>query len=115
MREFVDADTIDVDAIDGYCLAFKRGRLQETGLFDERYRFYRLLDFNYSLTLRSLGLKQQRVADLPVIMHQHRGWEETDPDERERLSRLNFRRFFERWHHRPDLLLSADPAASVHS
>jgi cysteinyl-tRNA synthetase len=115
MREFVDADTIDVDAIDGYCLAFKRGRLQETGLFDERYRFYRLLDFNYSLTLRSLGLKQHRVADLPVIMHQHRGWEETDPDERERLSRLNFRRFFERWHHRPDLLLSADPAASVHS
>ncbi|MGC1184476.1 MAG: cysteine--tRNA ligase [Candidatus Dormiibacterota bacterium] len=115
MREFSDADSIEVDAIDGYCLAFRRGRLQETGLFDERYRFYRLLDFNYSLTLRSLGLQQQRIPDLPVVMHQHRGWEDTDPDERERLSRLNFRRFFERWHHRPDLLLAADPAAAVHT
>jgi cysteinyl-tRNA synthetase len=115
MREFTDADTIGVDAIDGYCLAFARTRLNEAGLLDERYRFYRMLDFNYSLTLRSLGLKQQRIPDLPVVMHQHRGWEETDPDERERLSRLNFRRFFERWHHRPDLLLSADPAASAHS
>ncbi|HEY6537922.1 MAG TPA: cysteine--tRNA ligase, partial [Candidatus Dormibacteraeota bacterium] len=114
LREFEDAETVEVDAVDGYCLAFARSRLLETGLFDERFRFYRMLDFHYSLTLRALGLRQQRIADLPVVMHNHRGWEDTDPDERERLSRLNFRRFFERWHHRPDLLLAADPAASTH-
>jgi len=47
-------------------------------------------------------------------MHSHRGWEETDPDERERLSRLNFRRFFEHWHHRRDLLLDPAPETAVH-
>jgi len=113
MREFQDSEKVEVDAIDGYCLAFARGRLQEAGLLDERFRFYRMLDFHYSLTLRSIGLSQRRVPDLPVVMHRHRGWEDTDPDERERLSRLNFRRFFERWHHRPDLLLGADPAATT--
>ncbi|MGC1194567.1 MAG: glycosyltransferase, partial [Candidatus Dormiibacterota bacterium] len=115
MREFEDSEQVEVDAIDGYCLAFARGRLREVGLLDERFRFYRMLDFHYSLTLRSFGLSQRRVPDLPVVMHQHRGWEDTDPEERERLSRLNFRRFFERWHHRPDLLVAADPAASTHS
>jgi cysteinyl-tRNA synthetase len=115
MREFDDSDSVEVDAIDGYCLAFSRRRLQEVGLLDERFRFYRMLDFHYSLTLRSFGLSQRRVPELPVVMHRHRGWEDTDHDERERLSRLNFRRFFERWHHRPDLLLAADPSASTHS
>jgi cysteinyl-tRNA synthetase len=115
MREFDDADALEVDAIDGYCLAFARGRLREVGLLDERFRFYRMLDFHYSLTLRAFGLSQRRVPDLPVVMHRHRGWEDTDPDERDRLSRLNFRRFFERWHHRPDLLLAADPASSAHN
>jgi len=114
MREFADSDTVEVDAIDGYCLAFARGRLHEAGLWDERFRFYRMLDFHYSLTLRSFGLSQRRLPELPVVMHRHRGWEDTDPEERDRLSRLNFRRFFERWHHRPDLLLAADPPASTH-
>ncbi len=115
MREFDDSESVEVDAIDGYCLAFARRRLQEVGLLDERFRFYRMLDFHYSLTLRSFGLSQRRIPELPVVMHRHRGWEDTDPDERERLSRLNFRRFFEHWHHRPDLLLAMDPSASTHS
>ncbi len=115
MREFDDSSSVEVDTIDGYCLAFARSRLREVGLLDERFRFYRMLDFHYSLTLRSFGLSQRRIPELPVVMHHHRGWEDTDPDERERLSRLNFRRFFERWHHRPDLLLAPDQAASAHS
>ena len=112
LREFEDTEAVEVDAIDGYCLAFARGRLQEVGLWDERFRFYRMLDFHFSMTLRSFGLSQRRLPELPVVMHRHRGWEDTDPEERERLSRLNFRRFFERWHHRPDLLLAADPATT---
>ena len=115
MREFEDSEEIEVDAIDGYCLAFARSRLREVGLFDERFRFYRMLDFHFSLTLRAFGLRQRRLAELPVVMHQHRGWEETDPDERERLSRLNFRRFYERWHHRPDLLVAAEAGSSPHA
>ena len=112
MREFHDSEEQAVDAIDGYCLALRRQRFSELGLLDERYRFYRMLDFNLCFSLRSAGLRQRRLPGLPVVMHQHRGWEDTDPDERERLSRLNFRRFFERWHHHPELLLSSQPESS---
>ena len=115
MREFEDADSLEVDAIDGYCLAFARARLGQVGLLDERFRFYRMLDFNFSLTLRSFGHSQRRIPELPVVMHNHRGWEDTDPEERERLSRLNFRRFYERWHHRPDLLLTPPGPTTAHS
>ncbi|MHB1576684.1 MAG: cysteine--tRNA ligase [Candidatus Dormibacteria bacterium] len=111
MREFFDTDQELVDAIDGYCLALGRQRFQELGLLDERYRFYRMLDFNLCLELRAQGLRQLRLPELPVVMHEHRGWEDTEEDERDRLSRLNFRRFYERWHHRPDLLVMGGTAA----
>ncbi|HUY96850.1 MAG TPA: cysteine--tRNA ligase [Verrucomicrobiae bacterium] len=110
MREFTLSDAVTVDAVEGYCLGFARHRLLEIGLLDERYRFYRLLDFDWSMRLRAHGLENRRIPDLPVRMHLHRGWEETEPEERERLSRANFRRFYDRWHHRQDLLISAtDP------
>jgi cysteinyl-tRNA synthetase len=107
LREFFESEEVKVDAIDGYCLALLRSRFTELGLLDERFRFYRMMDFNLCFGLRAAGLSQRRIPDLPVVMHEHRGWEDTDEDERERLSRLNFRRFFERWHHRPDLLLAS--------
>ncbi len=110
LREFQESQALQVDAIEGYCLAFARRRLSELGFLDERFRFYRLLDFDWSMQLRARGLVNRRLPDLPVVMHAHRGWEDTDPEDRERLSRANFRRFFDRWHHRQDLLVGA-PAA----
>ncbi len=104
LREFQDSDRAEVDAIDGYCLCFRRSRLTGVGLLDERFRFYRMLDFNFSLALRAAGLRLVRLPELPIRLLHHRGWEDTDPDERERLSRINFRRFYDRWHHRTDLL-----------
>jgi cysteinyl-tRNA synthetase len=114
LRDFTDTDSVEVDAIDGYFLAFARRRLLEVGMFNEYFRFYRMMDFDYSFSLRAFGLSQRRLPQLPVVLHSHRGWEETDPDERERLSRLNFRRFFEHWHHRRDLLLDAAPETAGH-
>ncbi len=107
LREFYDSEETEVDAIDGYCLATLRRRFSELGFFDERYRFYRMLDFNFSFALRGAGLRLQRIPDLPVVMHRHRGWEDSDPEERDRLSRINFRRFYDRWHHRTDLLVGS--------
>lgn len=109
LREFYDSEEEVVDAIDGYCLALRRARFTELGFLDERYRFYRMLDFNLSLALRAAGLRLQRIPGLPVVMHNHRGWEDTDEEERDRLSRLNFRRFYDRWHHRQDLLVAPGP------
>ena len=110
LREFYDSEEVEVDAIDGYCLATLRRRFYELGFLDERFRFYRMLDFNFSFALRGAGLRLRRLPDLPVVMHQHRGWEDSDPDERDRLSRINFRRFYDRWHHRTDLLVSSRPS-----
>ncbi|MHB1522429.1 MAG: cysteine--tRNA ligase [Candidatus Dormibacteria bacterium] len=107
LREFYDSQEVEVDAIDGYCLATLRRRFSELGFLDERFRFYRMLDFNFSFALRNAGLHLQRIPDMPVLMHQHRGWEDSDPDERDRLSRINFRRFYDRWHHRTDLLVGS--------
>ena len=109
LREFYDSQEVAVDAIDGYCLATLRRRFSELGFLDERFRFYRMLDFNFSFALRNAGLRLQRIPDLPVLMHRHRGWEDSDPDERDRLSRINFRRFYDRWHHRTDLLVGSGP------
>ncbi len=105
LREFYDSEEIELDAIDGYCLALRRERFSAIGLLDERFRFYRMLDFDLSLSLRAAGLTLRRLPLLPLVLHSHRGWEDTDPEERERLSRLNFRRFYDRWHHRADLLI----------
>ncbi len=110
LREFAATEQLTVDAVEGYCLGFARSRLLEIGWMDERFRFYRLLDFDWSMRLRAQGLVNRRLPGLPFVMHAHRGWEETEPEERERLSRVNFRRFYDRWHHRQDLLV-AGPAA----
>ncbi len=110
LREFFDSDALEVDAIDGYCLGLRRERLRQLGFLDERFRFYRLLDFDLSMSLRAAGLINRRYPELPFVMHEHRGWEESEPEERERLSRLNFRRFYDRWHHRQDLLLAKGAA-----
>jgi hypothetical protein len=45
------------------------------------------------------------VAGLPLTKHEHRLWEATPPDERDRLSKRNFYRFLDRWGKRADLLV----------
>jgi hypothetical protein len=45
------------------------------------------------------------IAGLPVVKHEHRLWEATDPEERQRLSKRNFYRFLDRWRDREDLLV----------
>ena len=55
LRQFEDAPAGDVDAIEGYCQAFRRADYEERGPLDERFRFYRNLDIWWSLVLRDGG------------------------------------------------------------
>jgi cysteinyl-tRNA synthetase len=55
LRTFEDAPPGDVDAIEGYLLAFRRGDADARGPLDERFRFYRNLDIWWSLVLRDAG------------------------------------------------------------
>ncbi len=110
IRSFDEAtSTGDVDAVEGYMMAFRREILREIGLLDEKYRFYRHLDLDFSFAVRSRGYRAVVDTGLPLKRHRHVDWEETPPEERERLSKRNFYRFLHRWGDRKDLIISARP------
>jgi cysteinyl-tRNA synthetase len=111
LRTFEDAPAGDVDAIEGYLLAFRRSDAAERGPLDERFRFYRNLDIWWSLVLRDAGEGSEprravRVADIPAERHEHRGWGSLPEDERNRQSKRNFYRIIDRFGSRRDLLVS---------
>jgi GT2 family glycosyltransferase len=104
MKEFAESDGPDVDAIEGYCVAFRREDAISAGLLDPKFRFYRIADIDLSFRLRERGGKARVVAGLPLVRHEHRLWESTAPAERDRLSKRNFYRFLDRWRLRDDLV-----------
>ena len=111
LRTFEDAPAGDVDAIEGYLMAFRRGDAADRGPLDERFRFYRNLDIWWSLALRDEGegstpRRAVRVADIPAVRHEHRGWASLPDEERTRQSKRNFYRIIDRFGSRRDLLVS---------
>jgi GT2 family glycosyltransferase len=90
-----------------YCMAFNREAALAAGGFDEKFRFYRIADFEFSFRLREATAGRALVvAGLPLLKHTHRLWESTPVADRERLSKKNFYRFLDRWGTRQDLLLT---------
>lgn len=117
LRHFEDAPSGDVDAIGGYCLAFRRVDFIERGPMDEKFVFYRNLDIWWSLVLRDEGEdappRRAVAVDLPAIRHEHRGWTNLPDAERDRLSKRNFYRVLDRFGARRDLLMSSAATASA--
>ncbi|MEX0801253.1 MAG: cysteine--tRNA ligase [Dehalococcoidia bacterium] len=108
IRDFEEAGSSgDVDAVEGYLMAFRRDILREIGLLDEKYRFYRHLDLDFSFAVRSRGYRAVVDTELPLVRHAHVDWETTPPEERDRLSKRNFYRFLHKWGDRKDLITSA--------
>ena len=105
LHHFHEAAGPDVDAVEGYLMAFRREILGRDVRFDEKFRFYRTCDIELSFQIKAMGLRAT-VTPLPVRKHEHRMWANTPPEERSRLSRKNFYRFLERWRGRTDLLVS---------
>lgn len=104
LKEFRESDGPEVDAIEGYCMAFRRDDAMAIDGFDPKFRFYRMADVEFSFRLRDRGGLAVVIPDLPVERHEHRLWESTEPSERERLSKRNMYRFLDRWREREDLL-----------
>jgi GT2 family glycosyltransferase len=105
LKEFAESDGPEVDAIEAYCMAFRRADAMAVEGFDPRFKFYRIADIEFSFRLREMGGRAVAVPGLPVEKHEHRLWEATEPEERQRLSRRNFYRFLDRWGMRNDLLV----------
>jgi hypothetical protein len=105
LHEFRESKGPEVDAIEGYLMAFRREVVEASGGFDRRFRFYRAADIELSFRIRDAGLRAV-VVDLPVERHEHRMWTATPPEERDRLSRRNFYLFLDRFRDRYDLCRS---------
>jgi GT2 family glycosyltransferase len=107
LRRFRDAPPGDVDAIEGYAIAFRRDDAASRGPLDERFRFYRNLDIWWSLVLRDEGVDRQArravAVGIPAIRHEHRDWSSLPEPERDRLSKRNFYRIIDRFGSRRDL------------
>jgi hypothetical protein len=104
LREFHDSDGPEVDAIEGYLMAFRRDVIRDIGLFDEKFRWYRTADIECSFRIKDAGMRALRV-DVPVTKHEHRMYHATPEAERDRLSKRNFYRFLEGFRDRYDLLV----------
>jgi len=102
LNEFEASDGPDVDAIEGYLMAFRRDVLIAVGGFDERFRWYRSADIELSFRIKDLGLRAV-VVDVPLERHEHRMWAAATEDDRARWSKRNFNRFLERFRGRFDL------------
>jgi hypothetical protein len=113
LRKFEDSPAGDVDAIEGYLLAFRRDDFAARGPLDERFRFYRNLDIWWSLVLRDEGegsppRRAVSVDGLPAVRHAHRGYTSLPDDERDRQSKRNFYRIIDRFGSRRELLVRRD-------
>jgi glycosyltransferase involved in cell wall biosynthesis len=114
LREFDEATgTGPCDAVEGYFMAMRREVLSEAGLFDEKFRWYRTADIEYSFRVKDLGLRTE-VVEVPVVKHTHRMWFETDPPVRAKWSKRNYYRFLDRWRDRWDLVLDPHPPEHHH-
>lgn len=94
----------EADAMQAYCMAFRREAINNVGLMRECFRFYRNLDIDYCFQFKDKGYRVIADNSLPLARHEHRQWTELEENQRDELSRKNFGRFLRRWGNRPDLL-----------
>jgi cysteinyl-tRNA synthetase len=108
LKVFRESDGPDVDAVEGYLMAFRRALLPEVGPFEEKFRFYRLLDVYESFMFKTSGY---RVVALPalaelLVKHPHREWFSLTEEERASKSKKNFDIWKRRWHHGQSLMVA---------
>ncbi|HVA92357.1 MAG TPA: cysteine--tRNA ligase [Chloroflexota bacterium] len=106
LKDFQEKADGDADAMEGYLIACRRSVLLETGLFDERFRFYRLADIHLSFFCKAAGYRVGAVPEAAarLIKHPHREWFALTEEEQATRSKRNFDLFYRRWHHGQSLL-----------
>jgi cysteinyl-tRNA synthetase len=107
LKEFAENAGPDVDAVEGYLMAMRRARLLEVGPAQERYRFYRLMDIDYSFEFKKAGYRVVASAAIAarITRHTHREWASLTAEEQAAKSKKNFDVFYRRHHHSQSLLV----------
>ena len=59
-------------------MAFRRATMLAAGFFDEKFKWYRTADIEYSFRVKD-STARATVVDLPVTKHEHRMWFNTEP------------------------------------
>jgi len=114
LREFAEApDAGPCDAVEGYLMAFRREIVTAVGGFDEKYRWYRTADIEWSFRVKDAGFGCS-VVPLPVAKHTHRMWDAATEAQRTSWSKRNFYRFLDRFRDRWDLVLAGEPEQHDH-
>jgi cysteinyl-tRNA synthetase len=109
MRHFHEIDSAgngptEVDALQNYLMVLRRADLQRIGPLDEHYRYYRILDLDFSYAIRERVGRLQNLNGLPLVRHRHALWEALSEGDREERSRKNFGRFLKHWDHHDHLV-----------
>jgi GT2 family glycosyltransferase len=99
---FSDAEPGDVDALNGYLVGFRRAGLLAVGGPHPKARYYRNADLELGLALREAGWRVVMTPPVPLTLHRHRGYHDTDADYRERESKRNYDRLLQRFRPRHD-------------
>jgi hypothetical protein len=88
-------------------MAFRRAALSEVGPANEQFRFYRLLDVDYSFEFKKAGYRAVASAEVAarVIRHPHREWLSLTEEERGDKSKKNFDLYYKKRHHARSLLV----------
>jgi GT2 family glycosyltransferase len=105
LHHFEESAALEVEAIEGSCMAFRRTLLKKIGLFDERYRFPYYMDIDFNFAVRNSGAQAVITPNLPIRSHPQLHDVHLSDAEQTRLTKRNFYRFLEKWGHRDDLLL----------
>ena len=99
---------VDVAAVQGYLMAFRRADAATRVPIDEGFRFYRNLDIWWSFVLRDEGEAREprravAVPGLDIERSEPAAWRMTPAADRDRLSKRNFYRVLDRFRTRSDL------------
>ncbi len=107
LKEFGESSGPDVDAMEGYLMAFRRSALLEVGPADEKFRFYRLMDIDYSFEFKKAGFRVVVSPEVAarIVKHPHREWYSLSPEEQTAKSKKNFDIFRRKRHHCQSLLV----------
>ncbi len=105
LRHFEESQQIEVEVIDGLCMAFRRTLLKQAGLLDEGYRLPQYMAIDFSFAIRETGAQAIRTPDLPIVCHSELLNPGLSDAECTRLTKRNFYRYLEKWGDRDDLLL----------
>jgi cysteinyl-tRNA synthetase len=108
LKEFSESDGPDVDAVEGYMMVFRRALLPEVGWFEEKFRFYRLLDIYQSFMFKTSGYRVVAAPEVAALVekHPHLEWYSLTEEERATKSKRNFDIYKRRWHHGQSLTVA---------